>query len=127
MDKNNVKDTNNKIPFMHSLSLVTNKWTQNGYTDTITISKEGLYSTEKDKHYGPADVKVVDFYRFEGQSDPADNAILYLVETQDGVKGMVVDAYGMYADDDVTKFMKHVEEINKNVDKRDKSEDGQAA
>lgn len=116
-----------KVPFMNTLTGVTNKWTQNGYTDTITISKDGLHSVDKDKDYGPADVRVIDFYRFEGQSDPGDNCILYIVETTDGVKGMVVDAYGTYADDDVTKFMKHVEEINKNVEKRDKSQDSQAA
>lgn len=127
MNTENNQPTTIKVPHMNTLTGVTNKWTQNGYTDTITISKDGLYSTTKDKNYGPADVRVIDFYRFEGQSDPADNCILYVVETTDGVKGMVIDAYGTYADDDVTKFMKHVEEINKNVEKRDKSEDSQAA
>ena len=126
MDTNNEMPTT-KLPFMNTLTGVTNKWTQNGYTDTITISPAGLYSVEKDKTYGPADVRVVDFYRFEGQSDPADNCILYIVETKDGVKGMVIDAYGTYADDDVTKFMKHVEGMNKNVEKRDKSQDSKAA
>lgn len=124
----NVNDTNGDntvepVPFMNTLTGCTNKWIQNGYTDTLTVSKEGLYSTAKDKHYSPAEVKVIDFYRFEGQSDPADNSILYIVETADGVKGMVVDAYGAYADDAVTKFFRHVEEINKNVEKRDKSLD----
>ena len=36
---------------------------------------------------------------------------------------MVVDAYGAYADDSVTKFFRHVEEMNKSVEKRDKSVD----
>ena len=52
-------------------------------------------------------------YRFEGQSDPADNAIMYVVETGDGVKGTLIDAYGAYADENVNKFMSEVEEISK--------------
>lgn len=122
-NQNEKPQTIEPVPYMNTLTGCTNKWTQNGYTDTLTVSKDGLYSEKKDKHYSPAQVKVIDFYRFEGQSDPADNSILYIVETEDGVKGMVVDAYGAYADDAVTKFFRHVEEINKNVEKRDKSLD----
>lgn len=121
MNIHNVGTSNQQIPFMNTLTACVNKMTQSGYTDNLTIDSKGLYSTEKDKVYGPEDIKVIDFYRFEGQSDPADNAIMYVVETADGVKGMIIDAYGHYADDSVTKFMKHVEEINKNVEKIDKS------
>ncbi len=123
MNNDNQLNDKHEVPFMNTLTGVSNKWTQNGYTDTLTVSKEGLYSAKEDKHYAPADVRIIEFYRFEGQSDPADNAILYVVETGDGVKGMVVDAYGAYADDSVTKFFRHVEEMNKSVEKRDKSED----
>lgn len=123
MNNENKTAQPNEVPFMNTLTGVSNKWIQNGYTDTLTVSKEGLYSAKEDKHYSPAEVKVKEFYRFEGPSDPGDNSILYVVETQDGVKGMVVDAYGAYADDSVTKFFRHVEEMNKSVEKRDKSED----
>ncbi len=120
---NENKVNESEVPFMNTLTGVSNKWVQNGYTDTLTVSKEGLYSAKEDKHYSPAQIKVIEFYRFEGPSDPGDNSILYVVETEDGVKGMVVDAYGAYADDSVTKFFRHVEEMNKSVEKRDKSED----
>ncbi|MBC7552569.1 MAG: hypothetical protein H7257_01180 [Taibaiella sp.] len=113
--------TKQPVAFMNTLTACVNKMAKNGYTDNLTITKQGLYSTDKDKVYGPQDIKVIDFYRFEGQSDPADNAIMYVIETADGVKGMIIDAYGHYADDSVTRFMKHVEEVNKNVEKVDKS------
>ena len=62
-------------------------------------------------------MRIIDFFRFEGQSDPADNAIMYVVETTDGSKGTLVDAYGAYADEHMNKFMSEVEEISKKVPK----------
>ena len=57
----------------------------------------------------------MNFYRFEGESDPDDNAILYIIETNDGTKGTLVDAYGVYNDSRVSQFMKAVETIQKKV------------
>ncbi len=101
------------VPFMNTLTERTNKAMKDGYTDTLKVTKLGLYSTKKDKVYNPEDVQVIDFFRFEGQSDPADNAIMYVIETTDGVKGVLIDAYGAYADEQVNKFMTAVEDINK--------------
>src|SRR5262245_24108182 len=106
-----------KVPLMNTLTERVNKAIQGGYTDNLKITKQGLYSTNKDKTYSPAETHIVDFYRFEGQSDPADNSIMYVIETADGVKGTLIDAYGPYADEQVNKFMTEVEEINKKVAK----------
>ncbi len=101
------------IPFMSTLSDRLNKAMKDGYTANMKVTKQGLYVEAKDRTYTPAEVRIIDFYRFEGQSDPADNAIMYVVETVDDVKGTLVDAYGAYADENVNKFMAEVEEINK--------------
>jgi hypothetical protein len=101
-----------KVPYMNTLTDRINKAIKNGYTDNMKMSKQGLCSSQGTV-YAPAEVKIVDFCRFEGQSDPGDNAILYIIETADGVKGTLVDAYGTYADEYINKFMSEVEEINK--------------
>ena len=59
--------------------------------------------------------KPTSFFRFEGESDPDDNAILYVIETTDGLKGTLIDAYGVYNDQRVTQFMKDVNMIQKKV------------
>ena len=41
---------------------------------------------------------VVEVYRFEGMSSTDDESVLYVIETSDGMKGTLVDAYGTYAD-----------------------------
>ena len=109
----NRQEKNEPVPFMNTLTERVNKATKEGYTDSMKITKQGLYSASKDKVYAPDEVKVVDFFRFEGQSDPADSAIMYVIETTDGLKGILIDAYGAYADEHVNKFMADVEEINK--------------
>ncbi len=88
-----------------------------GYSTQFKASPSGLKSLTTDKMYTPQDVKIVNFYRFEGESNPSDNAILYAIETTDGDKGTLTDAYGPYSDTNVTNFIKQVEDIEKKVDK----------
>ncbi len=104
---------------MKSLATCLNKLVLDGYEEDFKASEEGLLSLHKEKIYSPNEVHVVNFFRFEGASDPADNSILYVIETNDGVKGTLVDAYGPYADIKVNKFMDQVEDISKKTEKND--------
>jgi hypothetical protein len=58
---------------------------------------------------------VVNYFRFEGPSNPDDMSILYAIEANDGVKGTLVDAYGTYASPEVNQFILEVERIAKKV------------
>jgi hypothetical protein len=98
---------------MNTPSAVINKMMKKGYTEGFRAEKNGLFAPSKEKHYEPAEINVVNFYRFEGDSDPADNAILYVIETTDGLKGTLMDSYGADADRNVTLFMDQVEGIHK--------------
>lgn len=110
--------SNDKATFMNTLTACVNKVVKDGYTDSFKVKKQGLYSSRKDSFYRPNEVTVVNFYRFEGQSDPADNTIMYVIETYDGQKGTLIDAYGPYADALTNAFMQEVEDMHKKVVKR---------
>lgn len=110
---------NELVPFMNTLTSCVNKVVKDGYVDSFKVTQQGLYSAAKDMNYQPEQVRVINFYRFEGQSDPGDNAIMYVIETEDGQKGTLIDAYGAYSDNSVNTFMDKVEEINKKVEKTD--------
>lgn len=88
-----------------------------GFTTQFKVNHAGLQSLNTDKVFEPKDVKIVNFYRFEGATDPQDNSILYAIETNDGEKGTVSDAYGAYGDPAITSFVKQVEDCSKKVDK----------
>jgi len=98
---------------MKSLSTCLNKMISDGYDQDYKVTERGLESLQKGKVYQPEQVQIVNFFRFEGMSDPDDNAILYVIETDDGGKGTIIDAYGIYMDPKITAFMKEVESIQK--------------
>ena len=98
---------------MKSLSTCLNKMISDGYDQDYKVTERGLESLQKGKVYQPEQVQIVNFFRFEGMSDPDDNAILYVIETDDGGKGTIIDAYGIYMDPKITAFMKEVEGIQK--------------
>lgn len=84
-----------------------------GYTENFMATHKGTITIDTKKDYTPEEVKINSFYRFEGESDPADNAICYAIQTNDGKKGVLTDAYGPYSDTKVTKFVADVENIQK--------------
>jgi hypothetical protein len=115
---------NDKVTEMNSLAMVMNKAVKNGYTEQFKVGSRGFHTAEEgSKAYAPEEISVINFYRFEGESDPGDNAIMYVVETADGKKGILVDAYGPYADPKVSAFMQQVEDIQKKVVKADTEAD----
>ena len=102
-------ESNDQQTFMNNEENLMKKLEKHGYTEQFKVEKERLLSLTSGKKYKPADVKAANFYRFEGISDPDDMSILYAIETTDGAKGTLTDAYGRYSDDDTGAFMKQVE------------------
>lgn len=110
-----MKTITNTPETMSTLSARVNQAVIDGYTESFKVEGKGLTgsSSADQKYYGPAEVRIDNFYRFEGYSDPNDNAILYLIQTTDGRMGMLVDSYGAYADNKLSEYIKEVEEIQK--------------
>jgi hypothetical protein len=51
-----------------------------------------------DRRFRPEDLRIRNHFRFEGTSDPGDMSIVYALEARDGTRGILVDAFGTYAD-----------------------------
>jgi hypothetical protein len=112
------EEANDRLTWMTDLEKCVKKLEEKGYADQFRVEKKILQSlTDKKKKYKPKDVKAVNFYRFEGPSNPDDMSILYAIETVDGTKGTLVDAYGVYSDEETGAFMQDVD-INKKVSSR---------
>ena len=103
---------------MSSMTDRVNSLTKDGYTESFQPTSGGMKALSDDSVYGIHDLKIINFYRFEGSSDPADNAVVYVIETNDGKKGLIIDAYGTDADPAIGEFLVQVEEIHKKAHSR---------
>ncbi len=72
------------------------------------------------KYYNPEDLKIIKTYRFEGESDPGDSSVIYLIEANDGLVGYSMDAYGVYSDHDDDGYDDFIRKIN--VEERDEQQ-----
>lgn len=68
-----------------------------GYTQDLNLSESGVENKKLKRMHAAEDFNVVKYYRFEGDSNPDDNSVLYVIETLGGDKGLLVDAYGAYS------------------------------
>ncbi|MFL9484631.1 hypothetical protein ACI6Q2_17750 [Chitinophagaceae bacterium LWZ2-11] len=71
------------------------------------------FSAGKGKTYQPEDLKIIRTFRFEGESDPGDSSILYLIEANDGLQGYSLDSYGVYSNhgDDEQEYNNFIRKI----------------
>lgn len=86
--------------------------------DTMTTSSEALerlrqknmanefrwttkgFAAPNGRTYRPEQLEILRTMRFEGESNPSDMEILYVIKTEDGLVGYSLDAYGAYSSHD---------------------------
>jgi hypothetical protein len=84
---------------MTTLSQVIEKLRLKRQDNEYILTPEG-FTIGNGKFYQPHDLKIIKTYRFEGESDPSDSSILYVMESNDGTLGYSVDAYGAFSNHD---------------------------
>ncbi len=81
-----------------------------GFTENFRVTDDCILADYSGNEYDCSEVILQGFHRFEGVTNPADNTILYAVETKSGVKGTVVDSYGADGSAITSEFMNKVEQ-----------------
>ena len=67
-----------------------------GYTLDFDLKENKLIA--EGKEYGADEFEIADLYRYEGPSDPSDEAIVYALVSISGLKGLLVSGYGVSSD-----------------------------
>lgn len=80
-----------------TLSEAINGLKKRGYTEDFNLQPDCVHCQNLNLRWQPEKFTVDEYHRFEGMSNPDDNSILFAISSDDGVKGTLVDAYGMYA------------------------------
>lgn len=81
---------------------------RSGFTEHFQMIAGRLRALDSGKSFDPGELIIRDYYRFEGVSDPDDMAIVYAIESRSGVRGTLVDAFGVYADPAVGAFLERI-------------------
>jgi hypothetical protein len=70
-----------------------------GFTTDFNIGFDKLMCNETKVCLNPDEFEITEVYRFEGETNPSDEAVVYAVESKSkGMKGVLVNAYGVYSD-----------------------------
>ena len=78
-----------------------------GYIVNFNIAFDKLICSENIMALNPDEFEIVEVYRFEGNSNPADEDVVYAVESKTGsIKGVITSAFGLYADAASTEMIK---------------------
>jgi hypothetical protein len=68
-----------------------------GYSGDFNLHPEWIECPPLNLKLKPTEFHIDEVYRFEGATNPDDSAVLYAISSSE-VKGILVDAYGVYAE-----------------------------
>ncbi|RYY53857.1 MAG: hypothetical protein EOO09_16495 [Chitinophagaceae bacterium] len=77
---------------------------QRGFARDFNLAENCLVC-DTDK-YNVNDFEIVEVYRFEGDSDPADEAVVYGIEGTNNRKGVLVTGYGISSEGTSAEIIK---------------------
>lgn len=79
-----------------TVSEAVNGLRQKGYTLDFNL-QENCIVCHSDR-FNPDEFEITEIHRFEGDTDPSDEAVVYAIESLTGMKGVLVNGYGISAD-----------------------------
>ena len=93
-----------------TLSQTMNELRKEGYTEDFNLQQSCLECRSGQFKVFTDEFKVDKFFRFEGESNPSDNAILYAISSdKHDLKGVLVNGYGIYSEPVTDEMLKKLE------------------
>jgi hypothetical protein len=91
---------------MTSTSLqIQEELTEGGFRNRFLFRDGLMWCVASGVGYAPNQLSVLANYRFEGNSDPDDEAIIWVLKAFDGTGGIFIDAFGPQADPEAADFL----------------------
>lgn len=78
---------------LDTLSETMNSLLKEGYKDDFKAKKTAIEAIYAKRNYNPEDLTIVGTYRFEGDTNPSDQTVLFAIEANDGIKGTLTMSY----------------------------------
>ena len=81
-----------------------------GFVDQFRAEEKGLRATKADRTFEPEELVIEETARFEGDSNPAEQTLLFALASRDGaVRGTYTVAFGPEMDPRDTKMVRALE------------------
>ena len=80
---------------------------EQGFTTNFGFRDDGIACANR--KYMPEELHIVDVYRYEGDSDPDEEAAVYALISTDGVKGALVTGYGISSETSYQQLLERIE------------------
>lgn len=97
--------------YYETVSEALNDLSKRGYTTDFEVLKDQdcLVCNQTAKQLSPDEFEIDETYRFEGDTDPGDEMIVFAISAKKhGIKGVIVNGYGTYADTAIDKIVEHL-------------------
>ena len=99
-----------------TLTQTLNTLREEGYTEDFNLQQNCLVCGDGAFKVFTDEFKVDKYFRFEGESNPSDAAILYAISSDiHKLKGVLVNAYGIYSETVTDEMLAKLEMKNKPV------------
>lgn len=73
---------------------------EKGYDHTYELGDDCITCKELNVEFTVDNLKIIESHTFDQGTDPGSENTLYAIESNDGVKGLLIISYGMYANRD---------------------------
>jgi len=84
-----------------------NRLQKRGYTINFNIAFDKIICADNKTILNPDEFEIIEVYRFEGDSNPDDEDVIYVIESKNGKeKGTITSAYGSYAETASTEMIR---------------------
>ena len=78
-----------------TLSEAVNDLQRHGYTDDLQLKDHCVFCEGRRTELHPADFHIDELHRFEGDTDPGCESIVYAISSpKHGIKGLLVNGFG---------------------------------
>ncbi len=81
-----------------TVSQAVNGLKERGYSIDFNLEYDCIVCHKTPVSLMPNEFEITEVYRFEGNTDPADEAVVYAIESKHGQKGVLVNGFGPSAD-----------------------------
>ena len=82
-----------------------------GYTTDFNLEENAIVCSVG--KFSANDFDIVDVYRYEGNSDPGDEAAVYAIKSSNGLKGILVTGYGASSENTSPEMLRKLTKANR--------------